>query len=160
MTRNTSEYLPAVLNVVTGAGVLLVSFLVESRLPISKLTAKSLGLSIVFAGMSLVVSAAGHLKGAFLGEVEPRLDVLVKQGPYRFVRHPVYLGMTIALFGAAFTIRSWPGLIGTLLIFLPSEIHRAKLEEAALARKFGDEWERYSSQTGFFLPSLKSLRPR
>jgi protein-S-isoprenylcysteine O-methyltransferase Ste14 len=154
MNRGTNEYLPAILNAVTGVGVVLISFLVELRLPMPKEIAKPLGLFIVIAGMSLVVWAAIHIREAFLGEVKPRLDVLVRDGPYRFVRHPVYLGMTIALLGLAVALRSWPGLIGVFLLFLPSEIYRARLEEKALARKFGSEWENYAAQTGFILPFI------
>jgi protein-S-isoprenylcysteine O-methyltransferase Ste14 len=41
------------------------------------------------------------------------------------------------------------------LLFLPSEIYRAKLEEKALESKFGSEWEDYTAQTGFFLPYVR-----
>lgn len=154
MKRNTNEYLPGVLNMVTGLGVLLISFLVEVRFPMQTKIAKPLGMVIVFLGMSLVIWAATHIKGAFLGEVEPRLNLIVKDGPYRVVRHPVYLGMTIALLGVTVSLRSWPGLIGVFLLFLPSEIYRARLEEKALARKFGSNWENYAAQTGFILPFI------
>lgn len=155
MNRNTNEYLPAILNMVTGIGVFLISFLVEFRFPIPKGTAKFLGLFIVYAGIALVIWAAAYIKGAFLGEVEPRLDVLVRDGPYRFVRHPVYLGMTIALAGLTVALRSWLGLISVFLLFLPSEVNRAKLEEKALACKFGSEWDNYAAQRGFILPFLQ-----
>jgi protein-S-isoprenylcysteine O-methyltransferase Ste14 len=154
MNRNMNEYLPAILNIVTVVGVLLISFLVELRFPMPKGMAKFLGLFIVYAGMALVIWAAVHIKGALAGMVEPRLDVLVRDGPYRFVRHPVYLGMTIALVGTAVALRSWLGLIGVFLLFLPTEIYRARLEEKALARKFGSEWENYAAQTGFILPFI------
>ena len=152
MNRNTNEYLPAILNVVIWVGVTLISFLVELRFPLLKEIAKPLGLLIVVAGMSLVAWAAIHIKEAFLGEVEPRLDILVQDGPYRFVRHPVYLGMTIAFVGLTISLRSWPGMIGVFLLFLPSEIYRARLKEKALARKFGGKWKNYATQTGFILP--------
>ena len=154
MNRNTSEYLPAILNVVAAVGVFLISFFVELRFPMSKEIAKSLGLFIVAVGMGLVIWAAAHIKEAFLGEVEPRLDVLVQGGPYRFVRHPVYLGMTIALAGLPVALRSWLGLIGVFALFLPSEIYRARLEEKALLREFGSEWEHYAAHTGFILPLI------
>lgn len=143
------------MNGLTGLGVILVSFLVDMRLPISIEVAKPLGMILVFCGMSLVVWATVHIRGAIRGEVQPKLNVLVKDGPYKFVRHPVYLGMTIALTGVAVSLRSWPGLIGVFLLFLPSEVYRARLEEKALARKFGAEWESYTEGTGFMLPTLK-----
>jgi len=158
MNRNSGEYLPGILNAVTAVAVLLISFLVEFRFPASKELAKPLGLFIVALGMSLVIWASFHIRGAILGEVEPRLDILVRDGPYLFVRHPVYLGMTIALVGAVVAFRSWPGLIGVLLLFLPSEIYRAKLEDKALSRKFGDEWANYAVQTGFILPLIGKER--
>lgn len=155
MNQNKNEFLPSILNVVTGIGVLLISFFVEIRVPISTEVAKCLGLFIVSVGIALVIWSAMYIKGAFLGEIEPKLDVLVQNGPYGFVRHPVYLGMTIAFTGIPIALRSWLGLIGVFLLFLPSEIYRAKLEEKALKSKFGSEWEDYTAQTGFFLPYVR-----
>jgi len=92
------------------------------------------------------------------GIVEPRLEVLVKDGPYRFVRHPVYLGNGIALVGVTILLRSWLGLLAVFLLFLPTELHRAKLEEQALAKKYGAEWESYAKRTSFFLPAFGPSR--
>jgi len=152
MARKTSEYLPGILNAVSGAVVLLLSFVVELRLPPSSELAKPLGLIFVALGMSLAIWASVHIKSAILGEVEPRIQVLVQEGPYRFVRHPVYLGMTVAFLGATIALRSWVGMIGVLLLFLPSVIYRARLEDEALFRRFGSEWVNYAVQTGFILP--------
>ncbi len=152
MSRKTSEYLPGILNGVTGVGVLLLSFVVELRFAVSSALAKPLGLIIVALGMSLAIWASVHIKSAILGEVEPRIEVLVQEGPYRFVRHPVYLGMTIALIGATIALRSWLGMIGVFLLFLPSEIYRARLEDRALLRKFGTNWTNYAAQTSFVFP--------
>ncbi|MEW6243929.1 MAG: methyltransferase [Bacillota bacterium] len=89
--------------------------------------------------MPFVFWAAAFIKAAFMGEVAPILPVLVSTGPYRVVHHPVYIGMTVALFGVALTLISGAGTIGTLLLFLPSEVYRARLEDKALAQKFGKE---------------------
>lgn len=154
MRRSVGEYLPAVLNAVSGLGVLAISFLVELRFRVDVQLAKQSGIVIVAVGMLLVVWSAFHLRGAFLGEVEPTRPDLVRSGPYKFVRHPVYLGMTIALAGAAISLRSWPGLLAVFGAFLPSEIYRARLEEKSLRRKHGTEWEAYARETGFLLPLL------
>lgn len=155
MNQSKNEILPSILNVIAGIGVFLISILVEVRVPIDTVVAKFLGIFIVFVGIALVIWSAMHIKGAFFGEVEPKSDILIKSGPYRFVRHPVYLGMTIALTGLPIAMRSYFGLIGVFLLFLPSEIYRAKFEEKALKSKFGNEWEDYTALTGFILPYVK-----
>jgi protein-S-isoprenylcysteine O-methyltransferase Ste14 len=154
MKLDTNDNVPAILNVFAGLIVLFISFTVELRFQVPRETAKGLGLFIVATGMFLVIWAATYLKGAFLGEVEPRGDVLVREGPFVLVRHPVYLGMVIALLGAVIVLRSWPGLLGVFLLFLPSEIYRAKLEEKALARRLGAEWHDYAASKGFILPMV------
>lgn len=146
------EYLPGLLNGLAGITVLLTCFLVESRLSLPQEIARTVGILVVFGGMLLVIWAAFFLQATAFGEVKPRLNTLVKDGPYRFVRHPMYLGMTIALIGATIALRSWSGFLGVFLLFLPSEVYRAHLEEKELARKFGAEWENYAKQTNFILP--------
>ncbi len=152
MNKHTREYLPGVVNGVAAIAVLFLSFFVELRFPGSKEIAKPAGIVIVFAGMALVAWATIYLKKAILGEVEPRLDVLLRGGPYRFVRHPVYLGMTIALAGVAVALRSPLGLAGTFVLFLPSEVYRGRQEDKALSARFKSEWTRYASGSGFILP--------
>ena len=143
MKHIANEYVPAILNGLTGIGVILISFLMKLRLPVPIGTAKWIGIAIVYIGIVLVVWAAVHIKAAIRGMVNPVLNQLVKDGPYKFIHHPVYLGTTIALVGVALSLRSWPGLLCALFLFLPSELHRARLEEKALAEKFGEEWGNY-----------------
>lgn len=108
------------------ASVSAISFLVELRMPFSRGTAKPLGVIVVGLGMALAIWAAVYFKRGVMGEGEPQLEIPVREGPYQFVRHPVYLGMTIALLGATSALRSWAGLIGMFLLVLPGEISRAK----------------------------------
>jgi len=62
------------------------------------------------------------------------------------------LGITIAFIGLTIALKSWLGLLVVFLIFLPSEIHRAILEEKLLSEKFGEEWIDYKNNTSFFIP--------
>lgn len=152
--RGLREYLPSALNVISALIALSIGFIADIKLPISKSSAMVLGVLLILLGGFLFVWAASKIKEAILGEVEPRLSVLVKDGPYRLVRHPVYLGTTIMLAGATIALRSPLGFIAVFVLFLPTEVYRAKLEERALERKFKEEWKRYAAQTGFFIPKV------
>jgi protein-S-isoprenylcysteine O-methyltransferase Ste14 len=140
---------------VSGVAVIAVSFFLEVRYPVSGEVSRVLGIVCVAVGMAMVFWATLTARDAVLGEIEPRSERLVRTGPFALIRHPMYLGFTIALTGVALSARSWPGLLCVVLLFVPSAILRAKAEERALARKFKDEWVRYAGETGFLFP-----RPR
>ena len=147
--------LVALLHALSGAGALVVSLYTETALLTSVKVIKPLGLVVFGGGMLLFVVCVIHLKRAFLGDVEPVTDRLVTTGPYRWVRHPLYLSMFLATFGLAVAFRSLWGLVIILFVFMPAGLWRARLEERALARKFGQEWEDYAAGTYFILPPIR-----
>jgi protein-S-isoprenylcysteine O-methyltransferase Ste14 len=146
--------LTALLHALSGAGAIIASSYTGTDWMASVWIIKPLGLTIFGIGMLLFVVAVAYLKKGFLGEVEPVTDNLVTTGPYRHVRHPIYLSMFIATIGLAIGFRSLWGMGFIFSIFLPVGIYRARREEEALARRFGKEWEDYARQTYFMLPPL------
>jgi protein-S-isoprenylcysteine O-methyltransferase Ste14 len=126
-------------------------------MPLGSATGKVLGLATVCLGMALFAWASFGLRGAISGIVAPRTTCLVTSGPYRIVRHPVYLGTLVALVGAAIAARSWVGFLVVVGLFLPTAVYRAKLEDAALSQEFGTEWREYAKSVGFFSPSIRQL---
>ncbi len=82
---------------------------------------------------------------------------LVKNGPYRWVRHPIYLFQIIILIGVV-------TLLPTLFSFMLLLIHfvcvviKASDEEAYLSAIHGPEYYDYLSSTGRFFPGWESLR--
>lgn len=112
------------------------------------------GLFLVIAGLLLIAWALLRLGVGMLGGVETLATDLVTNGPYRWVRHPVYVGMGLALVGYAVAARSWPGLVLVLAVFVPAAVYRASREEAALARTFPVAWAAYRRRTGAVLPRL------
>lgn len=72
---------------------------------------------------------------------------LVTHGPFRFTRNPIYLGNTILMIGAASAFGNmW--LIPMGLLAAVAVHHLAILrEEAHLAARFGDPWQRYAAIT-------------
>ena len=79
---------------------------------------------------------------------------LVIQGPYRFVRNPMYIGAGLALAGAALFYQSLP-LLGYMGLFLlATQLFVMWYEEPALLRTFGQEYEAYCRQVRRWWPSM------
>lgn len=79
----------------------------------------------------------------------PGADRLVTAGLYKYFRHPMYLGITLTLFGLFLALGSIFGMIYLIAVVLPLNIIRARLEEKALWEKFGDHYESYLGKTIF-----------
>jgi protein-S-isoprenylcysteine O-methyltransferase Ste14 len=77
---------------------------------------------------------------------------LVIQGPYRFVRNPMYIGAGLALAGAALFYQSWTLLLYTGLFFLATHLFVVVYEEPTLRRTFGAEYEAYCNRVGRWRP--------
>lgn len=144
----------AVAAYVGAAAVVMLGLFGGPRIPLSRETALVAGYAVVAAGMGLTAWAAWCMGRAVLGTIEPR-GRLVDQGPYRWVRHPVYLGFAIALAGVALRGRSWLALAAVVGLFLPAMIWRARLEDQALQRAFGRRWQEYAARTGFLMPRYR-----
>lgn len=78
---------------------------------------------------------------------------LVTHGPYRWVRHPLYLMGLLAYLGFALLAENWFLAILTVLAFSLLNLRLPK-EEARLIERFGDEYRSYMQRTGKFLPRL------
>ena len=79
---------------------------------------------------------------------------LVIQGPYRFVRNPMYIGAGLALAGAALFYQSWPLLGYAGLFLLATHLFVLGYEEPTLRRTFGQEYEAYCRQVRRWWPSV------
>ena len=79
---------------------------------------------------------------------------LVIQGPYRFVRNPMYIGAGLALAGAALFYESLPLLGYTGLFFLATHLFVVWYEEPVLRRTFRQEYEAYCDRIERWWPSV------
>ncbi len=78
---------------------------------------------------------------------------LVTWGPYRYVRHPSYLGYFLMFLGL-FSL--WPHLLTLFpLITIPGYVRVALQEERLLLRRFGDQFLEYQRRTGRFIPKFR-----
>jgi protein-S-isoprenylcysteine O-methyltransferase Ste14 len=78
---------------------------------------------------------------------------LVTNGPFAFVRHPMYTGLILAALGSLLVYLTWTTLFFT--ICAPMIAVRARREEEALATEFGDQWQEYCKRVPAFFPRLE-----
>jgi protein-S-isoprenylcysteine O-methyltransferase Ste14 len=105
-------------------------------------------LGLLFAGWARI-----HLGGNWSSTVTVKQDhTLITSGPYRFVRHPIYTGMIVALFGTALAASAAYGFIGTALILL-GFIVKLEVEEARMRETF-PEYDDYARHTARLIPGV------
>jgi protein-S-isoprenylcysteine O-methyltransferase Ste14 len=75
---------------------------------------------------------------------------LITNGPYRFVRHPMYLAVILVEFGGLLIYRNWAVLIFAVMMF--GLLRRARREEQALAELLGEQWLDYTRRVPAWLP--------
>src|SRR5262249_43061703 len=105
------------------------------------------GLVLVMAGFLLRVWAAYHFyKHQMQVIVLHAQQTLVTSGPYRYSRHPLYLGGNIFIFyGFALFLGSISALI-LITLHLPIIEWMARREERQLEARFGDEYREYKKR--------------
>ena len=98
-----------------------------------------IGAIIAFTGELVRVWAAGHLEKG---------REVTSSGPYRFTRHPLYLGST--LIGVGLAVASASVVVATLIVvYLAVTLTAAiRTEEAHLTEKFGAEYPKYREGKG------------
>ena len=77
---------------------------------------------------------------------------LVTTGPYRLVRHPIYLGLSMLAMGEALAFASWPALLVLLAGIIPTFVWRAAAEEKLLTGAFGEHYACYRKHTRMIIP--------
>jgi protein-S-isoprenylcysteine O-methyltransferase Ste14 len=79
---------------------------------------------------------------------------LVTDGPYRYVRHPMYSSFWLWAIAQALLLPNWvaglAGLVGVGLLYFG----RVGAEEAMMEKSFGDEYRNYAARTGRVFPRV------
>src|SRR4030042_1122460 len=111
-----------------------------------------LGLAMTGMGYSLFIWSV-IARGRYATSWEMRGGhKLVTWGPYRYVRHPSYLGYFLMFLGF---ILLWPNIITLIpLAAIPGYTRVTFQEEKLLEQRFGDEYREYQRRTGRFVPKF------
>lgn len=85
--------------------------------------------------------------------VTRQVHTLVTTGPYRYVRHPFYLSVLLAVLANSLMAANWYLMATGALIFALMFV-RTPIEEAKLLARFGDSYREYVARTGRFFPKF------
>lgn len=94
---------------------------------------------------------------------------LIRNGPYRFVRHPQYLAFIIMTFGMTlvafqtspivdfnpFNISSYTVILFIWIVEVLAYVILGKIEDIALKSKYSDEYLKYANRVPFMFPVLR-----
>jgi protein-S-isoprenylcysteine O-methyltransferase Ste14 len=81
---------------------------------------------------------------------------LVRNGPYRWVRHPLYSVGLFFFLSFSLLSANWFIILVIVAAFKILSL-RTNIEEARLIEKFGDDYRQYMQSTGRYLPKFKHL---
>jgi len=80
---------------------------------------------------------------------------LITEGPYAYIRHPMYLAVILACWGGLLLYHTWTMLFFAIIML--GLVYRANKEEEALTQAFGEAWEAYKRNVPGWFPHLESL---
>ncbi|MBL4719816.1 MAG: isoprenylcysteine carboxylmethyltransferase family protein [Alphaproteobacteria bacterium] len=108
-----------------------------------------LGVALLCLGNALDVWGYAFLFRSFSIVAEAR--ALKTAGPYRFVRHPVYLGQLLAQAGIWLVLlNTHVALILFYIAFVAIQLYRAKIEDDVLSKAFGEDYLSWKRRTFWF----------
>src|SRR5437762_4630093 len=110
------------------------------------------GVLLTAAGVAIAFWARWHLGANWSGVVTLKEGhELIRTGPYRAIRHPIYTGILLALLGTAITFGEVRALLAVAIAWLSFYI-KARREELFLSQEFGPGFAEHKQRTGMFLP--------
>jgi protein-S-isoprenylcysteine O-methyltransferase Ste14 len=111
----------------------------------------AVGILLVAAGLSFSVWARVHLAGNWSGNVTVKENhELVQSGPYRWLRHPIYTGILLAIAGTCLAVGEWrvgPAMALAIVSFMV----KSRIEERALRVALPD-YAAYEKTTWAIIP--------
>jgi protein-S-isoprenylcysteine O-methyltransferase Ste14 len=124
--------------------VLAVSWLLDwPRLPGFPLSALGLALALLPWILPVWAVAVFRRVGTEINPTSPTNRALVVDGPYRYTRNPMYLGLVLVALGIAVWVGAWPMFLAPIAVFATANWVHIPFEEAKMRRQFGSAYDEY-----------------
>jgi protein-S-isoprenylcysteine O-methyltransferase Ste14 len=115
-----------------------------------------LALLLALAGISLAWASVRSLGRQWRIDAGLNADhQLVREGPYRFVRHPIYAAMLCMLLMGIAAVGTLPGWPIALVLFIAGTEIRVRTEDDLLRGRFAAEFENWRRSVPAYLPYLR-----
>jgi len=112
------------------------------------------GVAISLLGLALAIWARRILGRHWSGRITIKVDhELIRTGPYKLVRHPIYTGILAMYTGTAIVSGSCLALLA-LAMALVAYARKIRLEEANLRTAFGPAYESYCRESNALIPGV------
>jgi protein-S-isoprenylcysteine O-methyltransferase Ste14 len=112
------------------------------------------GILILISGFLLRQYSIKTLGKFFIPVVgKQKNQKIVKTGPYKYIRHPSYLGLFLELLGTALALTNWIAMLNVIIFFLPTINYRIKVEEKFLSNQF-KSYPQYKQKTKKLIPFI------
>jgi len=112
------------------------------------------GLAVEALGLCLTIWARRHLGRNWSGEISIKVDhELIRSGPYRLLRHPIYTGLLTMYVGTALVTGEWLAVVGVAAALI-AYWRKIRLEEANLNAAFAGEYDAYRRATWALVPGV------
>jgi len=112
--------------------------------------------TVAFWGRYYSIKALGRFHSINI-EVK-KGHILIKNGLYKYIRHPYYLSIMLEVSGIALFGNAFYTFCFALMTYIPLVFIRVALEETMMIKNIGKEYLYYKSEVNAFLPSFKKNR--
>lgn len=142
-----------IIHFIIGFGIVIEYFIVKRAINYYVTTLGLFLYVLALIGRNLSVRTLGkyHSIHIEIRENHP----LIKEGIYKYVRHPYYVSVMLEIISISFIPNTYYMLVFSLLSYIPVMMVKLYYEEKSMIEKFGDQYLAYKRNTGYFLPKLR-----
>jgi protein-S-isoprenylcysteine O-methyltransferase Ste14 len=151
--ERTAQLFEATMAVAVAAGA--ASILQRGRRPLPRSRASfRAGIAGIWTGIAVNRWARGTLKGNYRSVVTIVADQqIVNRGPYKLIRHPMYLGSSMICAGVGSALATWPTAVAWTFPPL-ALVRRINVEERVLIDALGERYQFFAASRARLVPGL------